>query len=221
MQYMTSTDVKTVELAKEIAMFAYNEERKKTDVIEQRAFGLMQFAKVGLTIIAGIAGLISNASIQDTPFRESLILLLAVASAYLCKLFYRGSRVVRVGTIFKPHTDFHVKPDQTDVYATQSGAPYIDVLKTHVSKMVLYFDHTANDNLERIHQCKCCFVNTFGFLAAFFLFFALSLLHLFEPRFTLLIPAHRIIGSVFFLLAFVTDLWHSNWLNRETPPQRY
>jgi hypothetical protein len=204
MSKLTSTDEKVVNLAKEIASFAYNEERKKTSSLEERAFGLMQFAKVGLTVIAGIAGLISNASIHDTPFRESLIFLLAVASTFLAKLFWRSSQVVRVGTIFKPHTDDHFKPDQKDVYETQSGE-YLEVLKSHVAKIVLCFEHTAGDNLKRIYQCKCCFINTFGFLVAFFLFFALSMVHLIEPNITLALPFHRVIGGALFLLALATD----------------
>ncbi len=216
---LTSEDPPVIQLAKEIALFAYNEERKLTDAIENRAFGLMQFAKVGLTIVAGIAGLISNAGIQDVPFRESLILLLAIASAYLGKLFYRGSRVVRVGTIFEPHSDFHVKPDESDVYAAaRSAESYLQILKTHVSNLVLYFEHTAGDNEKRIYQCKCCFINTTGFLVAFFLFFALSLMHLFEPKFTMVLPEHRIVGFCLFALALITDqlieLSSTKWLRK-------
>lgn len=225
MERLSSDDVEALKLAKDIAMFSYAEERRKTDVIEQRAFGLMQFAKVGLTIIAGIAGLISNASIHDTPFRESLILLLAVASVYLAKLFWRGSAVVRIGTTFEPHRDSHMKPDQEDVYATQSGRSYLHILKTHVAKMVLYFDHTATDNNKRIYQCKCCFVNTYGFLIAFFLFFALSLMHLFEPNTVLVLPAHRIIGAVVLVLAVCTDwlveISGNPWLRKEKRPPPY
>jgi hypothetical protein len=221
MSHLLSDDVEATKLAKDIAMFAYNEERKKTDVIEQRAFGLMQFAKVGLTIIAGIAGLISNASIHDTPFRESLILLLAIASVYLAKLFWRGAGVVRIGTTFEPYPHDHVKPDQDDVYATQSGEKYLEILKTHVAKMVLYFDHTATDNAERIYQCKCCYVNTSGFLVAFFLFFGLSLMHLFEPNLTLLLPDHRVIGCALIILALVTDWLVEVWLKKEKRPLPY
>jgi hypothetical protein len=216
---LTSSDIETLKLAKDIASFAYGEERKKTDVIEGRAFGLMQFAKVGLTIIAGIAGLISNASIHDTPFRESLILLLATASAYLAKLFWRGTMVVRVGYSAKPHKDFHVKPDQFDVYATQEASSYVDALKANIANMVLYLESTAIFNQQRIYQCKCCYVNTFGFLVAFFLFFALSLIHLFQANFTLLLPEHRLIGGCIFLLALVTDWMVEKigikWFNQE------
>jgi hypothetical protein len=223
--HLSSDDIEAAKLAKDIAMFAYTEERRKTDVIEQRAFGLMQFAKVGLTIIAGIAGLISNASIHDTPFRESLILLLAVASVYLAKLFWRGSAVVRIGTTFAPHHNAHIKPDQEDVYATQSERKYLYILKTHVAKMVLYFHHTATDNDERIYQCKCCFINTYGFLIAFFLFFALSLMHLFEPNTVLVLPYHRIIGVVILILAVSTDwlveISGNPWLKKDPRPLPY
>lgn len=225
MSHLSSSDLRAVELAKEAAMFAYNEERKKTDAIEQRAFGLLQFAKVGLTVIVGIGSVISNASIQDTPFRECLILLLAIAAAYLCKLFYRGLQVVPLGTVFKTHQGFHVKPDEDDVYATQADANYLELLKKHVANIVIYFDHTASDNLERIYQCKCCFVNTIGFLIAFFSFFALSVMHLFEPNRTLVVPAHRVVGLVIIVLALSTDylveLLRTRWLRREEAPNRY
>ena len=80
--HLQSKDERTLELAKDIAAFTYAEERKKSDLLEQRAFGLMQFAKVGLTIIVGITGVISAANVQDTPLRESLIFLLSVAGAF-------------------------------------------------------------------------------------------------------------------------------------------
>jgi hypothetical protein len=112
----------------------------------------MQFAKVGLTVIAGIAGLISNASIHDTPFLECLILLLAISSASLCKLFYRGSRVVRVGTVFIPHSDSHVKPDTEDVFETQAAATFLAALKTHVSRMAVYYKHTPRADLSDERQ---------------------------------------------------------------------
>jgi hypothetical protein len=202
---LNSSDVEKVNLAKEIALFAYNEERKKSDIIEQRAFGLMQFAKVGLTIIAGIAGLMSNANIHDTPFRESLIILLAVAGAYLGKLFYRGYGVVQVGSGRQPPTASHVKPDQEDVFATQSGENYLDVLKKHVANLVVYFEQTESYNLERANQLTFCYINTVGFLVAFFLFFALSLVHLIEPNIILLLPEHRLVGALLFIIALLAD----------------
>ncbi len=205
MQELTATDAEKIKLAKDIAMFGYGEERKRSDIIENRAFGLMQFAKVGLTIIAGIAGLISSASIHDTPFRESLILLLAVAAAYLAKLFLRGAMVIRVGTTFKPHPDSHIKPDKSDVIGTQSDGDYLHALKTHVAKLVVYMEHTADWNKKRIHQLQCCYINTFGFLTAFFLFFVLGLVHLFQADFTLVLPDHRLIGGAIFVLAIVAD----------------
>ncbi|MFN8550693.1 MAG: hypothetical protein U0103_04330 [Candidatus Obscuribacterales bacterium] len=44
---LSSPDESILKLTKEIAAFTYSEERQKSDVIENRAFGLMQFAKVG------------------------------------------------------------------------------------------------------------------------------------------------------------------------------
>jgi len=205
MEKLTSKDVEAVKLARDIAIFGYGEERKKTDVIEQRAFGLMQFAKVGLTIIAGIAGLISNSGIQNTPFRESLILLLAVAGAYLGKLFWRGAMVVRVGTTIKPLPDAHIKPDRSDVLKTQTDGAYLDALKMHVAKLVVYMEHTATWNKERIEQLQLCYINTSGFLISFFLFFILSLIHLFQADVCLTLPAHRFIGGAIFILALVAD----------------
>jgi hypothetical protein len=223
--HLQSKDERTLELAKDIAAFTYGEERKKSDVIEQRAFGLMQFAKVGLTIIVGITGVISAANVQDTPLRESLIFLLSVAGAFLAKLFYRGLNVVKIGTFFRPHLDTLFKPDHFDIYETQAGETYIEALRLHIARMIWYFNHTADDNLERIRQCKCCFVNSFGFLAAFLAFFVLSIVHLLEPRLTLILPAHRIIGASLFVLALITDgiadRLHVGWFKVETKSDRF
>jgi hypothetical protein len=206
MNHLTATEVPIVQLAKEVAALGFNEEGKRSDIIEQRAFGLMQFAKVGLTIIAGIAGLISSASIHDTPFRESLILLLAVAGAYLSKLFFRGAKVIPVGLLFPLHKDYHVKPDNNDVIQTQSEGDYLQALKRHVAKLMVYTNHRAECNRDRAHQLKFCYVNTGGFLISFFLFFVLSLVHLFQSDFTLVLPLHRIIGGVIFVIALTADV---------------
>jgi len=211
---LTSPSPRKMDLARQIALFSYKEERNKTAGVESRAFNLMQFAKVGLTIIAGIAGLISNTSIHDTPFRESLILLLAIASAYLVKLFYRGARIVRVGAGNKPHADDHIKPDENDVFATQEDGEYLTALKTHVAKLVAYTQHTSGWNGERIKQLDCCYVNTIGFLISFFLFFLLSLVHLFQPDATFALPEHRLIGAALFALALGADWIFAKGKNR-------
>jgi len=205
-QRIDSPDGRNIELARQIALFSYKEERNKTSGVESRAFNLMQFAKVGLTIIAGIAGLISNSSIKDTPFRESLILLLAIASAYLVKLFYRGAMIVRVGTGAEPHPDNHIKPDENDVYATQGQVPFLDALTTHVAKLVAYTKQTAAYNKKRVQELDCAYVNTVGFLISFFLFFLLSLVHLFQPDATFALPEHRLIGAALFALALGADV---------------
>ena len=165
----------------------------------------MQFAKVGLTIIAGIAGLISNASISDTPFRETMIILLAVASAFLAKLFFRGAMVVRVGTHHKPHSDNHIRPDAEDVMKTQNSSDFPSALKAHVARLVVYMRHTAECNAARIDELQLCYVNTIGFLSAFFLFFGLSLLHLFKADFALALPGYRLIGVTLFVVALAVD----------------
>jgi hypothetical protein len=199
-------DVKVLQLEKDIALFTYSEERRKSEIIEQRAFNLMQFAKVGLTVIIGIAGVISAANVQDSPMRESLIFLLAVAAAFLGKLFYRGVNVVKIGTIFsKPSRDSHFKPDHHDIYEVQESQNYNEALRKHLAWLILYFDHTAKDNRNRITQCKCCYVNLIGFLISFLVFFGLCVAHLFEPRLTLVLPAHRLIGTTLLVLAFITD----------------
>jgi hypothetical protein len=54
LRLLPSSNEKILELAKDVATFTYDQERKKGDILEQRAFGLMQFAKVGLTIIIGV-----------------------------------------------------------------------------------------------------------------------------------------------------------------------
>ncbi len=202
---LPSSNEKILELAKDVATFTYDQERKKGDILEQRAFGLMQFAKVGLTIIIGITGLISAANVQDTPTRESLVILLAIAGALLGKLFYRGLKVVRTGTFFRPHQDTYFKPDHLDIYETQLGESYSDALKKHIARLIFYFNKTAVDNSDRVRQCKCCFVDSFGFLLAFLAFFILSIVHLLEPRLTFILPAHRMIGAGLFVLALVSD----------------
>lgn len=223
--HLPSSDERRLQLAKDVALFTYSEERTKRDVIEQRAFGLMQFAKVGLTIIIPIAGLISAINIRDLPFRESLIFLLSVAGAFLAKLFYRGLKVVKTGTFFSPHLDTHCKPDHYDIYETQAGEDYKQALKQHIARMIWYFNRTANDNKERIRQCKCCFVNSFGFLIAFLAFFILSMVHLLEPSLTLFLPVHRLLGTSLLVLALTADsiaeVLHLGWFRVETDSPRF
>jgi hypothetical protein len=223
--HLPSTDDRTLQLAKDVASFTYSEELKKSEIIEQRAFGLMQFAKVGLTIIIGITGVISASNVQDTPLRESLIFLLSVAGTFLAKLFYRGLKVVRTGTFFRPDLDTLFKPDHYDIYETQLGESYSDALKMHIARMISYYNQTAHDNLERILQCKCCFVNSFGFLIAFLAFFILSIVHLLEPRFTLFLPYHRLIGTALFVIALTTDNialhLHLGWFRFERELPRF
>lgn len=203
--HLSSSNESTLALAKDIAAFTYSQEREKANIIESRAFGLMQFAKVGLSIIIPIAGIISASNVHDTPFRESLIFLLSVAGAFLAKLFNRGLNVVKTGSFFRPHLDTYVKPSESDIYEAQDSANYTEALKQHIASMIWYFDNTANDNRDRIRHCKCCYLNSFGFLFSFLAFFVLSFVHLMNPAMTLILPAHRIIGICLLLLALTAD----------------
>jgi len=202
---LSSSDESILKLTKDIAAFTYSEERQKSDVIENRAFGLMQFAKVGLTIIIGIAGLITTTNVHNTPFRESLIFLLSIAAAFLAKLFYRGLNVVKIGSFFRPQFDAYVKPNEKDIYETQDGETYMVALKQHIASTIWYLQYTSNDNHIRSIQRKCCYVNSFGFLIAFLAFFVLSMVHLLEPSLTLNMPEHRIIGAILLALALTAD----------------
>jgi hypothetical protein len=202
--HLPSNDVGSLELAKHIAESAFDHECRKGEVLEQRAFNLSQFAKLGLAVVGGLAGFISFRDTTDSKFLECLLLLLLIASIYLLKLFYRGKRVIFVGTLYKPHLSTQYRPDYLNVYATQVGE-YPEVLRKHVARMILYFDNYANENAQRVYNCACCFVNTLGFLGSILLFgivfFVHQLLHI-----NLTPPFYLIIGALLAVFAAFTDI---------------
>lgn len=208
LEHLTSTDVQTLQLAKEVANQAFSEECKKGDLLEQRAFGLMQFAKVGLTTVAGVAGVMTIGNMSDSSFRECLLFWLLVSSCYLSKLFYRGAGVINEGTFFRPHPNTLHRPDHLDVYWTQTHPDFVAALKNHVGMMLFYLSKHVRENAIRGHHYKCCFVNTCGFLSAIFIFAAMIVAHQLWPHLILVPPGHQLIGAGLLAFALFTDvLW--------------
>lgn len=204
--HLPSGDVKSLELARGIAETAFDHECRKGEVLEQRAFNLAQFAKLGLAVVAGLAGFISIRDTNDSQYLECLLLLLLISSIYLLKLFYRGKRVIFVGTLYKPHMSSQYRPDHLNVYATQVGE-YSDVLRKHIARMILYYDNYVKENALRVFNCTCCYINTLGFLGSILIFgiifFVHQCLHV-----NLVPPYHLIIAALLALGAVFTDnIW--------------
>jgi len=208
---LPSMDPQLIELARSIAQQAFDEECKKGDMLEQRAFGLMQFAKVGLTTVAGVAGVMTIGSMAEGSFKECLLFWLLVSSCYLFKLFYRGSCVINEGTFFKPHSSTYHRPDHTDIYLTQFDGDFLAALKKHVARMIIYLNKHIKENAEREHQYKCCFVNTLGFLCVVLIFSGMIVLHQLQPGVNLVPPGHQLIGLGLIALALATDFLWEKW----------
>jgi hypothetical protein len=206
---LTSNDEKVLELARDIAKTAFSDECRKGDLLEQRAFGLMQFAKVGLTTVAGVAGIMTIGSMPDSSFKECLLFWLMVSSCYLFKLFVRGAKVINVGLNFiHPHMSTFHRPDHLDVFLTQLDGNFVEALRKNVARMIFYLNQHVNDNVERVYNYKCCFVNTLGFLTAILIFSVLIVSHQLWPGLDLVLPGHQIIGVLLVAVALSTDfLW--------------
>lgn len=203
---LPSNDLHTLDLARDIAKLAFSEECKKGDILEQRAFGLMQFAKVGLTTVAGVAGVMTIGGMADSSFRECLLFWLLVSSCFLFKLFYRGTRIINLGVVFfgAQRSTFH-RPDPMDIYLTQKDGDVAQALKKHIARMILYLQNHTIENARRVYQYKCCFVNTLGFLGAILTFSAMIVAHQLWPALNLVPPGHQVTGTLMVAIAFGTD----------------
>lgn len=224
MERLSSADQDVLKLEKEIITLAYGEERKKAEIIEQRAYQMIQFSKIGLTAIVGITAFLSNnVSSSHSHFRVLLVFLMLLAAVFLGKALWKGSAVMAVGTIFRPIA--HVKLDHHDVLDIQN-ATSLYALKRHVAQMLIYYDHTAKDNLERVYDCKSCWANILCFLTVFCIFFCLCVFHVLFPDFTRQEWFNSLV--VFSLSAMYVPLLFqgileriSPWLRRDISEERF